>query len=326
MKRTTLLPLGLCIAALLQGCDNSNKPTNAAPQKKLRLAFVANNANDYWSIVRLGCDNAVRQLDNVDLDFRTPKDRTAAEQQEIIRHLTAQRLDGIVISPIDAEQQTEFLNSIPTNVVLLCADSDAPKSRRLCYVGTDNVTAGKQAAELLRAALPQGGKIVLFVGYTNAQNVAERVEGIKVGLAGSNIQIVDTLADGLKGTVAQKNAEDALAKYSDLAGMAGLNSYTGPAILQAVRSAGKAGHVRIICFDEDSDTLGRIVTGDIYGTVVQKPFRIGQQAIYCMARYLRGDKTQLLAGRIFIPMKVLTKDNIAEFQSQRKSLKNIIEE
>ena len=146
------------------------------------------------------------------------------------------------------------------------------KSKRVCYIGTDNIAAGTQAAELLKAALPQGGKIILFVGYTNAQNVAERIEGIKSGLAGSNLQIVDTFADDLKGTVAQINAEEALAKYPDLAGMVGLNSYTGPAILTAVRSAGKVGQVKIVCFDEDSDTLAGITAGEIYGTVCPEAF------------------------------------------------------
>jgi len=157
----------------------------------------------------------------VDLYFHAPSDRTAATQQDIINQLIAAGLDGIAISPIDAEKQMEFLNSIPTNVLLVCADSDAPKSRRLCYIGTDNVAAGKQAAELLKAGLPQGGKIVLFVGHPSSLNVEERVAGIKAGLAGSNLEIVETLADEFKAAVAQRNAEETLAKHPDLAGMAG---------------------------------------------------------------------------------------------------------
>ena len=320
MKKASFLLLALCVAALFPGCENkNNKTVQAPPPKKLRLAFVANNANDYWSIVRLGCDNAVRQLGDVDLDFRTPDNHTAAAQQDILNQMVANGVDGIAISPIDAEQQTEFLDTIPTNVLLVCADSDAKKSKRVCYIGTDNVAAGTRAAELLKAALPRGGKIILFVGYLNAQNVAERVEGIKKGLAGSNLQIIDTLSDDLKSTVAQKNAEEALAKYPDLAGMVGLNSYTGPAILTAVHSAGKVGQVKIVCFDEDSDTLAGIAAGEIYGTIVQKPFWIGYQTALRMGKYLRGDKTQLAAGEIFIPAKAITRDNVAAFQIELKN-------
>jgi ribose transport system substrate-binding protein len=320
MRRTTHFLLALCVTALLQGCSKSEQATNPTAQQKLRLGFVANNANDYWSIVRLGCDIAVSQVGNVDLSFRTPNERTAAAQQEIVNQMIADGIDGIAISPIDAEKETELLASIPANVLLVCADSDAPKSRRLCYIGTDNVAAGKEAAQLLKAALPGGGKIVLLVGYPNAQNVAQRVEGFKAGLAGTNVQIVDMLVDEQKIPVAQKNAEDALAKNPDLAGIVGLNSYTGPAILQAVRSAGKAGKVQIVCFDEESDTLAGIASGDIYGTVGQKPFTIGFKSVAGMVSYLRGDKTQLAAGHVFIPTRIVTKDNVNFIQRGRKHL------
>ncbi|HTY88117.1 MAG TPA: substrate-binding domain-containing protein [Candidatus Acidoferrum sp.] len=321
MKTNTRLLLPLLVIALALGCDNQNNKTfQNPPQKKLRLGFVANNANDYWYIVRLGCDNAVRQLGDVDLSFRAPGNRTAAAQQEILSDLIASGVDGIAISPIDAENQTEFLNSLPASILLVCADSDAGKSRRACYVGTDNVAAGKQAADLLKAALPQGGKIALFVGYTNAQNIAERIAGVQQGLEGSNLQIVETLVDDLQGTVAQKNAEETLKKYPDLAGMAGLNSYSGPAILTAVRSAGKAGQVKIVCFDEESETLAGIAAGDIYGTITQKPFWIGYQATLRMGEYLRGDKTQLAQGKIFIPTKAVTQDNVAAFQIEFKNM------
>jgi ribose transport system substrate-binding protein len=319
MKKVSFLLLAVATAALIQGCDN-NKSSTATSQKKLRLGFVANNVNDYWSIVRLGCDMAAHQLDDAELIFRTPSERTAAAQQEVISQMLAQGLDGIAVSPVDAEKETEFLNSISTNVLLVCADSDASKSRRLCYIGTDNVAAGKQIAELLKGALPEGGKIVLLVGYPTAQNVQERIEGVKAGLSGSKLELVDTLPDESKAPVAQKNAEDALTKYPDLAGLAGLNSYTGPAILEAVRSAHKTGQVKIVCFDEDSDTLAGIVAGDIYGTVVQKPVWIGHRAITSMGNYLRGQKEQLASGKILVPTRIVTKANIADFQIEQKGM------
>jgi ribose transport system substrate-binding protein len=321
IEKLRLFILSLCVVALFQGCDNESSGTaNNASQPKLRLAFVANTADDYWSIVQLGCDYATRQLGDVDLEFRFPADRTAKAQQELLSDLVAGGVDGIAISPIDAENQTDFLNNIAAKTLLVCADSDAEQSKRTCYIGTDNVAAGKQAAELLKAALPQGGKIVLFVGYPNAQNTKDRIQGIQNGLAGSNIQIIDTLEDDHKSPIAQKNAEDALAKYPDLAGMVGIYGYHGPAILTAVRGASKAGQVKIVCFDDDSDTLAGIATGDIYGTIVQKPIEIGWQAIIHMEKYLRGDKTQLADGKILIPSRALTKDNVGNFLAERKAM------
>ena len=159
-----------------------------------------------------------------------------------------------------------------------------------------------------------------YQGYPNAQNAKDRIQGIQNGLAGSHIEILDTLADGTKSVIAQKNAQDALAQHPDLAGMVGLYSYDGPAILTAVRGAGKTGQVKIVCFDEDSDTLAGIAAGDIYGTVVQKPYEFGRQAILRMDKYLRGDKSQLSDGKVLIPAHVVDKDNVAAFQASLKAI------
>jgi ribose transport system substrate-binding protein len=321
MTKINAYILAVCVVALLQGCDNKSTGTDKGNvQKKYRLAFVGSTPDDYWSILRLGCDYAARQLGDVDLDFRFPTSRTAEAQQEILNSLMAGAVDGIAISPIDAENQTASLNGIATSTLLVCADSDAEKSQRICYIGTDNVAAGKQAAELIKAALPQGGKIILFIGYANAQNTKDRIQGIQGGLAGSNIRIIDTLADGAKIEVAQKNVEDALAKNPDLAGMVGIYGYHGPAILTAVHGAGKAGQVKIVCFDDESDTLAGIAAGDIFGTVVQKPLEIGWQTIVRMDKYLHGDKTQLAGGKILLSSRTVTKDDLLEFQNWQKSL------
>jgi len=313
MKKFYFFILALCVVGLFQGCDNG------ASQKKLRLVFVGGSPDNYWSVVRLGCDFATRQLGDVDLDFRYPEKGTTAAQQALLSAFVTNGVDGVAISPIDPESQADFLNKMAANTLLVCADSDAPKSKRLCYIGTDNVVAGTQAAELLKAALPQGGKIILFVGYANAENTKDRALGIQQGLAGSNIQIVDTLLDGAASDIAQKNAEDALAKHPDLAGMACLNGYQGPAVLTAVRQAGKAGQVKIVCFEDYNETLDGIAAGDIYGTIVQNPLKIGYQTILRMDKYLRGDKTQFDGGKILIPSQAITKANVEDYLAVQKN-------
>ena len=123
------------------------------------------------------------------MDFKIPADATAASQQQILNDLVArQRKDGIAVSPIDPANQTDFLNTIASKTLLICHDSDAPASKRVCYIGTDNMAAGVEAGKLIKEALPNGGKIMLFVGKRDAQNAKDRYEGIQAGeLKGSNI-------------------------------------------------------------------------------------------------------------------------------------------
>jgi len=141
--------------------------------------------------VRHGCQSAAQNLGNVEVDFRFFTNSTVEAQQAILSALVASGVDGIAVSPIDADKQTDFLNQIAAKTLLVCVDSDAANSKRVGFIGSDNVAAGKQAADLLKAALPQGGKIILCVGYPNAQNAKDRIQAIQDGLAGSNIEIIE---------------------------------------------------------------------------------------------------------------------------------------
>ena len=319
MKKLFFLVLALGLLSINQGCDNgSGKPVKAGGPKKVRLAFVTNTKNDFWATFRHGCNSAAQNLGNVDLDFRYFTGSTVEEQQQILNELVAGGVDGIAISPIDAEKQTDLLNQIAAKTLLVCVDSDVANSKRACFIGTDNIAAGKQAAELLKTALPKGGKIVLCVGYPNAQNAKDRIQGLQAGLAGSNLQIIDTLADATKMDVAVANAQAAMKAHTDLAGIVGLYSYNGPAILTAVRNAGKAGQVKIVCFDDDADTLAGVAAGDIHGTVVQISTRMGYETISRMDKYLGGDKTQLPKENVLFKSVAVDKGLVESMQAWRE--------
>lgn len=315
MKKISHLLVTLLIVGLFAGCDQqAANPNNSTQSNKLKLGFVGRQANDYWSFVRFGCDTAVVTLGDVELDFRTPGGRTVADQNLVLSNLLASGVQAIAISPINGDEQAAVLNSIPTNILLVCADNDAGQSRRAAYIGTDNVAAGAQAAGLLKAALPQGGKVAVLVGSATAQNARDRIEGIKTGLAGSGIEIVETLVDSMSPTAAFENAQKTITAHPDLAGLVGLYSYDGPAILSAVRSAGKAKQIKIVCFDAQKETLDGIAAGEIHGTIVQNPYKIGNSTVQLIAKHLRGDKTALAAGKIHIPSQVVTVENVADYQ------------
>ncbi|HXS69739.1 MAG TPA: substrate-binding domain-containing protein, partial [Candidatus Polarisedimenticolia bacterium] len=158
-------------------------------------------------------------------------------------------------------------------------------------------------------------------GSMDAQNAQDRFGGIKKELQGSKVEIIDVRTDETDPSRAQRNAEDTLVKYPDVACLVGLWNYNGPAILNAVRSAGKNGKVKIVCFDENEETLDGVAAGDIYGTVVQQPFEFGKQAITLMDKYLHGDKSVFPADqKIFIPTLQIKKDNVGDFQGKLKKL------
>src|SRR5205807_6187401 len=131
----------------------------------------------------------------------------------------------------------------------------------------------------------------------DAQNARERLAGIKQELQGSKVEIIDVRTDDVDNVRAQKNAEDALVKYPDVACLVGLWSYNGPAILNAVRDAGKGGKVKIVCFDEEDETLAGVKDGTISATVVQQPYEFGYQSVYLLAKVLAGDRSVIPANK-----------------------------
>jgi ribose transport system substrate-binding protein len=305
---------------LLSLIDAACSNTQQSSTKK--LAFVTNNAADFWTIARKGCEQADSELGNVDVEFRIPSDGTAAEQRRIVDDLLAKGVSGLAISPVDPVNQTQMINEVAKQILVLTQDSDAPQSDRACYLGTDNVAAGRQAGELIKEALPQGGKIMVFVGKSDARNAQERFQGIKETLQGSKVEILDLRTDDTDRVRAKSNVSDTLVKHADIAGLVGLWSYNGPAILNAVKDAGKVGQVKIICFDEEDETLAGVKDGAIFATVVQQPYEFGYQSVLLMAKVLGGDSSSIPTNKQkIIPTLIIKQNNVTEFTAKINRLR-----
>ena len=318
MKKYFLFALS---AILLTGC-NSPEPGAATAGKQLKLAFVTNNASDYWTIARRGVEKADAELDNVSVEFVMPPNGTAAEQQRIVDDLLAKGVDGLAISPVSPKDQTEMLNRAASQTLLITQDSDAPDSNRAFYVGTDNVAAGKLVGEELKKALPNGGQVMAFVGEKDAQNAIDRFSGIKQALEGSNIEVIDVRTDHKDPAKAVSNVSDTLVKYPDIAGLVGLWSYNGPAILNAVKAAKKEGQVKIVCFDEEDETLAGVTDGYISATVVQQPYEFGYKAVNMMAKVKGGDNSVVPANKLLnIDAVVLHKEDVADYKAKLDKLR-----
>jgi ribose transport system substrate-binding protein len=312
LKRTAALTCATLV--MLSGCTRERSSTK-------RLAFITNNAADFWTIARKGTEKADAELTDVTVEFRLG-DGTAAAQKRIVDDLLAKGVDGIAISPVDPANQTAMLNDAAKQALVFTHDSDAPDSKRECYVGTDNVAAGRQAGELIKEALPQGGRIALFVGKLDARNAQERLQGIKDATAGTKIEILDVRTDDTDQVRAKANVSEMLVSRPDLAALVGLWSYNGPAILNAVRDAGKIGQVKIIAFDEDDETLTGVKGGAIVGTVVQQPFEFGYQSVTLLEKALNGDRSGIPASRqVFIPTMVIRQNNVDEFRTKLTQLR-----
>jgi ribose transport system substrate-binding protein len=308
---------------LAWSCSQGSAPgSDSKALRRRRIAFVTNNASDFWTIARRGTEKAGSELTNVDVEFRIDADGTAAEQRRIVDDLMTKGVAGFAISPVDPLNQTQMINDAAQKTVVITQDSDASNSNRALYIGTDNRAAGKQAGEMIKEALPQGGKIMLFVGKLDAQNAQERMQGIKDVLTGTNIEILDVRTDDTDQVRAKANASDTIVKHPEVRALVGLWAYNGPAILNAVKDAGKVGKIQIVCFDEDDQTLAGVKDGAIHATIVQQPYEFGYEAIVMINKLLDGDRSGMPETKQkFVPTVVIKKDNVDDFIVRINKLK-----
>jgi ribose transport system substrate-binding protein len=116
-------------------CESTDKP--------LKLAILANSASDFWTYVKAGSEQAMKEVPNVSVEVRLVPDGTPAEQTRIFDDLLVKGSNGIAISPIDSVNQAAMIDRGTEKALISTTDSDAATSKRAFYVGTNNVDAGR---------------------------------------------------------------------------------------------------------------------------------------------------------------------------------------
>ncbi|HEY8461145.1 MAG TPA: substrate-binding domain-containing protein, partial [Blastocatellia bacterium] len=102
----------------------------------------------------------------------------------------------------------------------------------------------------------------------------------------------------------------------------GLWAYNGPAILGAVKEAGKVGKVKIIAFDEEDATLTGVKEGAIYATVVQQPFEFGYQSMIKLAKAINGDRSGIPPNKLdIVPTLPIRQADVEEFTIKLNKLR-----
>jgi len=328
--KTTKRQFGLLLAAAFialtpaLGC-NKDKGTAKAEAKVVKLAFVTNNPSDFWRIATAGIRKYEKEA-KVQVDIKMPPGGTPEEQNQILQNLSAQGYDAIATSVVAPNDQVTVLDKVAKTSKLITFDSDAPKSKRLLYIGTNNYEGGKALGAEIVKLLPSGGKIAVFVGTLAADNAAQRLEGVEDAIKGHKIEIVDRREDNTDRAKARSNVEDIINAHPDLKLCVGLWSYNGPAIASAIEALGKKGSVLAAVFDEEEGTLNAIERGSIQVTVVQKPFDFG----YLSAKWMHELATQGEAAMARLPkgglldtgVEIVNKDNVAAF---KKNLAELIQ-
>ena len=338
MKTARFLLSLACASTLLLGWG-CGKSTDS---KKITIAYVTNGVDPFWDLCAAGVRIAEKEF-NIKCEVHMPT-KGLVDQKRIMEALLAKGIDGIAISPIDAENQTAFINEAAKQTKLITHDADAPDSNRMVYIGTDNYKAGRALGKLVKEAIPEGGEVMLFVGRLEQLNARQRRQGVidelldrpaqklatlktdpvdakNLTAEGSKYTILDTRTDAFDYPKAKANAEDAMAKHENLACMVGLFAYNPPMCLDAIKEADKLNKIKVCGFDEQDPLLQAIKDGHAYGTISQQPWEYGYESVKALKKILDGDTSFIPENKyIEIPFLVVTKENVEEFWAKKKEM------
>ena len=308
---------------------------NGAFRTHEKVAILTWNQDAFWDFTQQGAADAAKEL-GVELTFVKSEPTLDAQNGHFKKLLDAGNA-ALAISPNDPKQQESLINDAAAKAVVLTFDSDAPNTKRRGFVGTDDYLAGQIAAEEIRAAVPDGGQVIISVGSLEMSNGRLRRQGViddlldrplrrdaandpaDAKLDGKTYQVVATVLDNGDPAKAVSGIADALKANPDAKAVVGLFSYSGAAAVKAVEAAGAKDKVKVVAFDETPEVQQGVQGGAIYSSIVQNQYRCGYETVRSMADLLRGTAQGAPeAPRVTaLSVAVMKSDNIDDLRRTR---------
>lgn len=256
----------------------------------------------YWQLVERGATDAA-EANDIAIECIGPVRNNMAEQLKLLEKAIASKVDGIIVQGLNHEQFTPVINkAVEAGIPVITVDADAPSSKRLSFVGTDNLEAGKRQGELVVRSTGGTGKIGVIIGSDKAENQLERLEGIKQVIGGyPGLHIEEVRSSNISLIEAIQQSAEMLQRNPEITTMVGTSATDALGILQAAKSL-KRSDIQIIGFDDLPETIEAIRSGQIVATIVQQPYRMGEQSVELLQRYFDGG---VLSNEYFTRVEIM---------------------
>ena len=265
LARLAVSSLLLSTLLSITGCGYHN-------DKEKYYLIAVNIQLPYWQAAASGIRRAAHEM-GIQSQFSGPDNYDAQAEVQAFRNAVAASPAGILVSPADPKLMTpEIDRAIEQGIAVITVDSDAPLSKRLFYVGTNNRAAGELGARVAIRKTNGKGNFIAFTMPGQA-NLDERLEGYRKAFSAyPEMKIVQVVDIHGQSTAAFDAAEASLAKKGadKIDGFLCLEASSGKEVAEVVRRY-KATDRVIVAFDTDQETLDAIRDGTIAGTIAQKP-------------------------------------------------------
>jgi ribose transport system substrate-binding protein len=258
----------LLVAAVIVSCA---KPYHTQDE---HYYFVATNINlPYWQEAEAGFLDAAKNL-KVRAELVGPETYDPGAEASMFRDIVDKQppASGICLSAARPDFfRAEIDRAMAAGIPVICVDADVPESKRVMYIGTDNVRAGRESVKRMATLAPKGSIVVITIqGQRNLDDrLAGAVDALKNYPALKMMKIVDDKGDWRN---AFDQISDMILKKEKIDGIICLEATGGPGAADALNRFNMAGKIPIVAFDKDPKTLDLIEKGAVSSTIAQKPY------------------------------------------------------
>ena len=291
MRRTMILIALLALAGC--GPDTGKKPTIALIPK--------GTTHEFWKSVHFGAQKAAKEFD-VDILWKGPLQENDRQGQiNEVETFINRGVSGICLAPLDDKAlRKPVAAAVAKKIPVVIFDSGLASEDYASFVATDNYKGGTLAGEHLAKILGGKGKIAMLRYMEGSASTEERERGFLDAIAKSkDIEVVSSNQwAGATADTAQKASENLLASLKTADGglkVAGLfcpNESSAFGMLRALQSAKLAGKVKFVGFDTSEKLCAALKSGELHGTVLQNPVKMGYLTVKAMVDHLRGGKVE----------------------------------
>jgi ribose transport system substrate-binding protein len=237
------------------------------------FVFVSANLQvQYWKTAGAGFSNAASQF-KVRSDFSGPQNYDPKAERDALDQAVQKKATGILLAVTDPALLKDGIDkAVSAGIPVITVDSDAPSSKRLFFIGTNNYQAGLTGGQRLAKELNGKGNVVVF-SMPDQSNLQERLQGYKDALARTPAikitRVVDIQGDP---RIAFDTTTQIVGKERDkVDAFVCLEAQSGKEVAGVLSSYHVTGKV-VIAMDTDQETLDWIQKGVIVATIGQKPY------------------------------------------------------
>ncbi|MGN7137005.1 ABC transporter permease/substrate-binding protein [Streptomyces pseudogriseolus] len=283
--------------------------SSGADKPKIGLSLSTLN-NPFFVQIRDGAEEEAKKL-GVDLTV-TDAQNDASQQANQLQNFTSGSLSAVVVNPVDSDAAGPSVRGAnQAGIPVIAVDRGVNKADTSALVASDNVEGGALGAKALAEKLGGKGTIVILQGQAGTSASRERGAGFAEGLkAYPGIKVVAKQPADFDRTKGLDVMTNLLQAHPDIDGVFAENDEMALGAIKALGSkAGKS--VQVVGFDGTPDGLKAVRAGTLYASVAQQPSELGRIAVRNALRAAEDEKVEKM---VKVPVKVVTKENVAGFE------------